>query len=60
MQKMTQGRTLKLARNGAMFEPIVLVKTSSVVEGLGGYLRGITYLSVERFNLTKRDKLKLN
>ena len=34
MQKMTQERTLKLARSGAMFEPVVLVKTSSVVGGL--------------------------
>ena len=30
----TQERTLKLAGSGAMFEPIVLVKTSSVVGGL--------------------------
>ena len=34
MQKMTQERTLKLAGNGAMFEPMVLVKTWSVVGGL--------------------------
>ena len=33
-QKMTQERTLKLAGSGAMFEPIVLVKTSSVVGGV--------------------------
>ena len=30
----TQERTLKLAGSGAMFEPIVLVQTSSVVGGL--------------------------
>ena len=33
-QKMTQERTLKMAGSGAMFEPIVLVKASSVVRGL--------------------------
>ena len=32
-QKLTQERTLKLAGSGAMFEPIVLVKTSFVVGG---------------------------
>ena len=35
MQKVTQERTLKLAGSGVMFEPIVLVKTSSVVGGGG-------------------------